>query len=78
MGLLRERVEARIVAPQARIDRPVDKQRASHPLPQAAFKLASLLRQPRLAQAVEHGRKIRRVFLHPLDRDCGIEAALFG
>jgi hypothetical protein len=39
--------------PQARIDRPVDKRRASHPLPQAAFKLASFLRQPRLAQAFE-------------------------
>ena len=38
-------------APQARIDRPVDKRRASHPLPQAAFKLASLLRHPGLAQA---------------------------
>jgi hypothetical protein len=31
MGLLRERVEARMV-PQARIDRRVDKRRASHPL----------------------------------------------
>ena len=38
-----------IVASQARIDRPVDKQRASHPLPQAAFKLASSLRHPGLA-----------------------------
>jgi hypothetical protein len=42
----------RASAPQARIDRPVDKRRASHPLPQAAFKLASFLRQSRLAQAL--------------------------
>jgi len=53
MGLLRERVDACMVPPQARIDRPVDKRRASHPLPQAAFKSASLLRQPRLAQALD-------------------------
>ena len=38
----------------------------------------SLLGQPHLAEAVEHGREIRRVFLHPLDRDGGIEAAGFG
>ncbi len=54
-------------APQARIDRPVDKRRASHPLPQAAFKLASFLRQPRLAHAFENGLKlgqIRRIVAH--------------
>jgi hypothetical protein len=39
-------------APQARIDRPVDKRRASHPLPQAAFKLASFLRHSSLAQSL--------------------------
>ena len=38
----------------------------------------SLLRQPRLPEAVERGRKIRRVFLQPFNRDCGIEAAGFG
>ena len=37
IGLLRERVEACIVPLKARIDRAVDKRRASHPLPQAAF-----------------------------------------
>jgi hypothetical protein len=37
MGLLRERVDPCHSAPQARIDRPVNKRRASHPLPQAAF-----------------------------------------
>jgi hypothetical protein len=36
---------------KARIDRPVDKRRASHPLPQAAFKLASLLRHFSAAHA---------------------------
>jgi hypothetical protein len=41
-------------APQARIDRPVDKRRASHPLPQAAFKLTSFLRHPGFAQALNH------------------------
>jgi hypothetical protein len=35
-------------AAQARIDRPLNKRRASHPLPQAAFKLASFLRHARL------------------------------
>ena len=38
----------------------------------------SFLRQPRLSEAVEHGRKVRRVFLYPFDRDFGIEAAGFG
>ena len=38
-----------MVSLKARIDRPVDKLRASHQLPQAAFKLASFLRQSRLA-----------------------------
>ena len=46
---------------QARIDRPVDKRRASHPLAQAAFKTASLLRQPLLAQAVENGLKLGEI-----------------
>src|SRR5271165_7536869 len=41
-------------SPQARIDRPVDKRRASHPLPQAAFKLASFLRHSCLAQALKN------------------------
>jgi hypothetical protein len=66
IGLLRERVGLHS-APQARIDRPVDKLGASHPLPQAAFKLASLLRQARLAQAVDNGLKlgeIRRIVAH--------------
>jgi hypothetical protein len=52
---------------QARIDRPVDKRRASHPLPQAAFKVASFLRQPRLAHAFTNRLKldqIRRVVAH--------------
>ena len=52
---LRASVEACIVPLQARIDRPVDKRRASHPIQQAAFKLASFLRQSRLAQSFEHG-----------------------
>ena len=52
------RIEARIVSPQARIDQPVDKRRASHPLPQAAFKLASFLRQPRLPHAFENRLKL--------------------
>jgi hypothetical protein len=43
--------DARIVCAKTRIDRPVDKRRASHPLPQAAFKLASSLRQPRVPHA---------------------------
>src|SRR5258708_1293798 len=38
---------------QTRIARPVDKRRASHPLPLAAFKRASFLRQPRLAHAFD-------------------------
>jgi hypothetical protein len=38
---------------QARIDRPADKRRASHPLLKAAFRVASLLWQPRLAQALD-------------------------
>ena len=46
---------------QARIDRPVDKRRASHPLPQAAFKLASFLRQPGLAEAFENGLELRHM-----------------
>ena len=50
---LRAHPDPCIVCAQARIDRPVDKRRASHPLPQAAFKLASFLRQPRLAQALQ-------------------------
>ncbi len=58
---LRARVDACIVCAQARIDRPVDKRRASHPLPQAAFKLASFLRQPRLAQAVENGLELGQI-----------------
>ena len=37
-----------------RIDRPAYKRRASHPLPQAAFKLASFLRHPGFAQAFIH------------------------
>ena len=41
---------------QARIDRPVDKRRASHPLTQVAFKRAHSSSQPRLAQAFEHCR----------------------
>src|SRR5271155_3776122 len=38
----------------------------------------SFLRQPRLPEALEHGRKVRRMFLHPLDRDCWVEPAGFG
>src|SRR5580704_1429195 len=67
MGLLRGRVEASIVPLKARIDRPVDKRRASHPLWQTAFKLASFLRQPRLADAFEYRLKlgqIRRIVAH--------------
>ena len=45
-------------APQARIDWPVDKRQASHPFPQAAFKLASFLRQSRLAHAFENRLKL--------------------
>ena len=37
----------------ARIDRRVDKRRASYPLPQAAFKLASFLRHPGLAHVFD-------------------------
>ena len=46
------------IVPQARIDRSVDKRRALRPLPQAAFKLASFFREPRLAQALVAGRKV--------------------
>jgi hypothetical protein len=43
-------------ASQARIDRPVDKRRASHPLPQAAFSLlhssgSPALRRPSITRA---------------------------
>src|SRR5271163_3527004 len=37
-----------------------------------------LLRQPRLAEAFERGRKIRRVLLQPFDGDYGIEVPGFG
>src|SRR5271163_4406953 len=36
------------------------------------------LRVARIPEAVEHGRKVRPVLLHPLDRDCGVEPAGFG
>ena len=67
--------DARIVVRQARIDRPVDKRRASQPLPEAAFKLASFFRQPRLAQSFEKGRNIRRNRLQRFDSELRIEAA---
>jgi hypothetical protein len=74
---LRVRDHIRLSACQARIDLPVDKRRASHPLPQAAFKLASFLRQPRLAQAFEHMRQIRRMRDHPFDGEFGKDTSGF-
>ena len=62
---------------QARIDRPVDKRRASHPLPQAAFKLASFLRQSRLPIALKQFGKVRRVRDEPLYSEIGLEAKRF-
>ena len=59
--------------PQAASSRP-----RRRPRSQLTSAPRSFLRQPRLADAVEHGREIRRVFLHPFDRDCGIETARFG
>ena len=62
--VLRASVDPCIV-PLKRGYRPVDKRRASHPLPQAAFKLASFSRLPCLAEAVEHCRKIGECsFIH--------------
>jgi hypothetical protein len=58
---LRAHSDQRINIPQARIDRPVDKRRASHPLPQAAFKLASFLGDSGLAQAFENGLELRQI-----------------
>jgi hypothetical protein len=46
---------------QARMDRPVDKRRASHPLTQTAFKLASFLRHPCLAHALVNPLAAREI-----------------
>jgi hypothetical protein len=42
-----------------------------------AFELASFLRQPRLAQAFEHMRQIRRMRDHPFDGEFGKDTSGF-
>ena len=44
-----------------RLDRPVDKRRTSRPLSQGGLQVASLLRQPRLAQAFAHAHAAREI-----------------
>ena len=49
------------IGPSSADNRPVDKRRASHPLPQVAFRLASSLRHPGLAEALDDARVSRIV-----------------
>ena len=53
------------ISPQARIDRPADKRRASHPLPQAAFKRHSSAVPPCAARRTRTAGSVRTVGLPP-------------